>query len=83
MDKNKHLKKAKEFSGEGRAYIHCEVKNGETELAVGGDGRGIMYGCYRALKRFTELTGYPMEDVINFIEILYEHETNGGNKNEQ
>lgn len=68
MNKDKHMKRAQEFCGAGSAYIHCEVKNGETKLAVGGDTRAIIYGVYRTLKRTSELTGMPvdlMHEIMN------------------
>lgn len=74
MNKDKHMKRAKEFSGEGSAYIHCEVKNGETKLAVGGDTRGIIYGAYRALKRTSELAGMPFEIMLNVLQDFYDIE---------
>lgn len=74
MNKDKHMNKAKEFAGEGKAYIHCESKNGETQLAVSGDPKAIIYGCYRALKRTNELSGFPFEVMLNIIENFYEYE---------
>ena len=68
MNKDKHMKKAQEFCGAGSAYIHCEVKNGETKLAVGGDTRAIIYGVYRTLKRTSELTGMPLDLMLNMLQ---------------
>ena len=75
MNKDKHMNKAKEFTKERNAYIHCEVKNGETQLAVSGDTRAIVYGCYRTLKRTGELTGLPFAIAIQSLEDLYHMET--------
>ncbi len=68
MNKDKHMKKAQEFIKEGSSYIHCEVKDGETKLAVGGDTRGIIYGAYRTLKRTSELSGMPVELMLNILQ---------------
>lgn len=70
MNKDKHLSKAKDFQGEKDAYIHCEIKNGETKLVVGGQTFGIIYGAYRTLKRTSEITGIPVDDMIELIEEL-------------
>lgn len=80
MNKDKHMKKAQDFCNEGSAYIHCEVKNGETQLAVGGDTRAVVYACYRTLKRISEITGLSVEDSIGVIEELYNMETIQGGK---
>lgn len=77
MNKDKHLGKAKDFQGEKDAYIHCEIKNGETKLVVGGQTFGIVYGAYRALKRTSELTGMPVEAMIALIEHFLRVETSG------
>ena len=77
MNKNEHLNRAQEFSGEKDAYIHCEIKNGETRLVVGGQMFGIIYGAYRALKRTSELTGCPVSEMIGLIEEFYDKEING------
>lgn len=68
MNKDKHMKKAQDFIKEGSAYIHCEINNGETELGVGGDTRGIIYGVYRTLKRTSELSGIPVELMLNMLQ---------------
>lgn len=75
MNKDKHLGKAKDFSGERDAYIHCEIKNGETRLVVGGQAFGLAYGAYRTLKRTSEITGIPFNDMIELIEEFYSAET--------
>lgn len=79
MNKDKHMKKAQEFIGEGSAYIHCEVKNEETKLAVGGDTRGIIYGAYRTLKRTSELTGMPVEIMLNIMQDFADYEEGRNN----
>lgn len=68
MNKDKHMKKSKEFCKEDAAYIHCEVKNGETKLAVGGDTRGIIYGVYRTLKRTSDISGIPFDLMLNMLQ---------------
>ena len=79
MNKEKHMKKAQDFIKEDAAYIHCEVKNGETKLAVGGDMRGIIYGAYRTLKRTSELTGMPVELMLNMLQDLHDIEEGRNN----
>lgn len=79
MNKDKHMKKAQDFIKEGSAYIHCEVKNGETQLAVGGDTRGIIYGAYRTLKRTSELTGMPVELMLNMLQDFADYEEGSNN----
>lgn len=75
MDKDKHMKKGENFAKEGCAYVHCEVKNGITQLAVSGDSYAIVYACYRTLKRTTELTGAPFEIMVEMLEKIYHNET--------
>lgn len=75
MKIDKHMKKGAEYAKEKSAYIHCEVKDGETELAVSGDPRAIVYGCYRTIKRTGELTGLPFAIAIQSLEDLYQLET--------
>lgn len=79
MNKEKHMKKAQDFIKEDSAYIHCEVKNGETKLAVGGDMRGIIYGAYRTLKRTSELTGMPVELMLNMLQDFADYEEGSNN----
>ena len=79
MNKDKHMKRSKEFCKEDAAYIHCEVKNGETQLAVGGDMRGIIYGAYRTLKRTSELTGMPVELMLNMLQDFADYEEGSNN----
>lgn len=77
MNKDKHLNKAKDFQGDKDAYIHCEIKSGETQLVVGGQTFGIIYGAYRTLKRTSEITGIPVEEMIGLIEDFLSDETSG------
>lgn len=71
MNKDKHMKKAQEFAKEKSAYIHCEVKSGDTQLGVSGDPLAIIYGCYCTIKRLTELTGVPFQIIIETLEDFY------------
>ena len=77
MNKDKHLSKAKDFTGEKDAYIHCEIKDGETKLVVGGQMFGIIYGAYKALKRTSEISGCPVSEMIGLIEEFLSAETDG------
>ena len=71
MNKDKHMKKAQEFISEGSAYVHCEIKNGETKLGVGGDIAAIIYACYRTLKRTEEISGAPFANMLETLEDYY------------
>ena len=75
MNADKHMNKAKDLAKDGGAYIHCEVKNGETELVVSGDAKAITYGVYRTLKRLNEITGLPFVVMVGALEELYQVET--------
>ena len=68
MKKSDHMKAAAEFSGENKAYLHAEIKNGVTQCCVTGDPRAIIYGCYRMLQRTSELTGMPFNLMIQTLE---------------
>lgn len=64
MKKEKYMKDAKTFMGEGFGYIHSEMKNGKApELIMGGDILAIMWQVCGILNRISEITGMSFEDV--------------------
>ena len=68
MKKKDHMKEAAKFSGEDKAYVHCEVAAGITQCCVTGDPKAIIYGCYRILQRTSELTDFPFGLMLQALE---------------
>ena len=83
MNKNEHMKQAENFTGENCAYVHAEVKNGVTQLAVGGDVRAIIFACYRTMQRCEELSNMPFPMMLMALEDMYNEEEAKRNADER
>lgn len=82
MNKNEHMKRAEEFNKVNCAYVHAEVRNGVTQIGVGGDVKAVVYACYRTLQRCEEISGIPFSVMLGTIEDMYneEEKDNAGNR---
>ena len=78
MNKEKHMKKAGEFTKDKHAYIHCEVKEGDTKIAVGGETKAIIFGIFRVMSRLCKLSGIPFPVLIDILNDFYKFEEEEG-----
>ena len=66
---------AKKFTGHNDAFIHSEMKNGETQQVVSGSVPGIVHACYVALHRTAELSHIDLNFLVSTLVNEYEIET--------
>ena len=74
MNKEKQMKKAGEFIKDNHAYIHVEVKDGDTKIAVGGEHKAIIFACFRVLARVSKLSGLPFSVILDILRDFYKFE---------
>ena len=73
IEKSKLMKKSSGFTGERDAFIHSEMKNGETQQIVSGSIPGIVHACYVAIRRTSQLApAFKLNDLINLLIAEYE-----------
>lgn len=64
MDKERIMKEAANFMGDGDGYIHSEMKNGKSpQLVISGDIMGIMWQVCGIFNRLSEITGNSFDEV--------------------
>lgn len=66
-NKDELMKNAGRFTGKRDGFIHCEMKNGNSELICAGRADCIAHLCFVALNRVHELTGAPIELLVSLI----------------
>lgn len=64
MNLTEHKKKAAEFVGEGKGYVHAESDNGRTNLLISGDGYAIVHCLVAIANRLADITGMPFKDIL-------------------
>ena len=72
IDKDKHMRNAEQFHGEGDCYIHTEMKNGQQcETILAGDGLAILHGICGEISRVAQIRGATFEQTLEAIRKMY------------
>lgn len=68
IDKEKHMRNAAQFHGEGDCYIHTEMKNGQQcETILAGDGLAILHGINSAISRVARISGTSYDATLEML----------------
>lgn len=64
MNKDEYMKKANTFNGDHDCFIHAEMKDGDLEQVIAGNGNAIMYALTMAVERICEIIDIEFEEAI-------------------